>query len=216
MTRTRTVSPTVPPCAEDAPQNECATGTRLSRHACELEWLFAPPPDVDTAGMRLRSISCHDGDATCDVDGKVDNQCTFRVSLCINNMDPRLSRCSPSQLDTFEVREPNPNSTRDAADANNVSQLEGAAKRPGGFGVTVLRGGAPFSPGVANDTLNLCSGPLDMLVPLAGDPLAAATRRLRLRISNSVETTNLSMRMTCLPPGAQAAQGAGGAEGNPR
>jgi hypothetical protein len=210
---TQTMAPTLPPCADDAPQNPCAPGTGVSRRACEFEWLFSPPPQLGSGAIPLRSISCHDGDPTCDIDGKADQQCTFRLFLCINNTDPRLSRCSPSQLDSFEVRAPNPNSPRDAADSHNTSVLEGAAGSSG-FGVTVLRAGNVLFTGVPNDTLNLCSDPLDILVPL-GSTGSAGVRRLKVNTSNANQGTVMSMRMSCLPAAAlaapiAAAEGTGG------
>jgi hypothetical protein len=145
-------------------------------------------------GIPRSSISCQEGDATCDIDGKADGQCTFSLALCINNEDPRYSSCTPSRLESFEVTRPNPSRPVDSADAANLAALEGAAG-PAGFGVTVLRGDEVVSLGVPNATPNLCSAPLSIVVPLGSGGSRPGIRRLGLRISMTKVTVSLS----CLP-----------------
>jgi hypothetical protein len=49
-------------------------------------------------------LTCVDGDADCDADDVV-GQCTFRVSLCLNNTDVRLP-CTPAAIRTVALRGP--------------------------------------------------------------------------------------------------------------
>jgi len=44
------------------------------------------------------TVTCTDGDPSCDSDGLCDGTCTFRVALCPNQSDPNLPKCSPSSL----------------------------------------------------------------------------------------------------------------------
>jgi sugar lactone lactonase YvrE len=46
-------------------------------------------------------VSCNDGDPSCDSDDAI-GSCTFRVSVCLNNEDPRLS-CTPGAISSFKL-----------------------------------------------------------------------------------------------------------------
>jgi cysteine-rich repeat protein len=143
-----------------------------------MEWLYQPMPKRLSGGVPIPDtrrgipnsrIICYEGDPRCDFDPDLNNNsCTMRTALCINNSDPRLTRCTPSNLASVEVRRPNPAARRsDAADAVNLATLEAlAGGGPGGFGVTVLRrdGSVPFT-GSPNSSPNQCSAPVDLLVP---------------------------------------------------
>jgi hypothetical protein len=54
---------------------------------CFLQW----------SGLTATSLTCADGDPTCDLDGKVDGACTLNVSACINMPDPS-GACAASTL----------------------------------------------------------------------------------------------------------------------
>lgn len=131
------------------------------------------------------------------MDGKRDGRCTFQLALCINNRDPRRAQCSPSQLDTFEVKVPNPRQLRDDADSSNLAMLESAAGQ-GGFGVTVLRDGAVVFNGQPNDDLDSCGQPIAIAVPL-NDATTRGTRRLKVRVSTPSADSNANVTLTCLP-----------------
>ena len=105
----------------------------------------------------------------------------------MNNDDPRFTRCTPSEVDTFEVKSPNPRRLRDAADTVNLTTLEGAAG-PGGFGVSIKRRRDIHLAGSPNSLPNFCSNQLDLIVPLK----MAANGRIRTgRKSFRVQSTNL-------------------------
>src|SRR2546422_10661338 len=78
---------------------------------------------------------------------------------------------------------------RDSADTSNLAALEGqGGAAPGGFGVSVIRSGAVVSPGNPNATPDLCSSPVNILVPLketASHALRTGKRTLRLQTTSS-------------------------------
>jgi cysteine-rich repeat protein len=172
-----------------------------ARFACALEWVPTPVPTLNLAGVPEPRLSCREGDPRCDFDGIANNaSCTFRTSLCINNNDPRTSQCFPSQIDSIEVRQPNPANPRNAADQHNAQVLEGqAGNGPGGFGVTVMRATGPVFLGRPNSTPNLCGPPLDLIVPMRilDSGVADGSRRLRLKFGVEGILSVATIRLTC-------------------
>jgi hypothetical protein len=80
-------------CHDPLP-GRCITGGGSPETDCLAEVLAVPVPPLDTrTHTPTRKVRCVDGDPTCDGDGVRDNGCTFLVSLCVNNDDPRLA-CS--------------------------------------------------------------------------------------------------------------------------
>ncbi len=77
-------------CHDPLP-GRCITGGGSPETDCLAEVLAVPVPPLDTrTNTPTRKVRCVDGDPTCDGDGVRDNGCTFLVSLCVNNDDPRL------------------------------------------------------------------------------------------------------------------------------
>jgi len=141
-------------CTEAAPTNACIAGGGSPKTDCPLELRLAGELERDRRGMPRNRAVCFEGDPRCDVDPDLDNaSCTVALSLCINNADPRLA-CTPSAVTAFELRKPNPEKPRDAADAAAVQALEGAAAE--GFGLTVTRRGKLWRAGAPNATPDLC------------------------------------------------------------
>ncbi|MBI1818209.1 MAG: DUF4215 domain-containing protein [Deltaproteobacteria bacterium] len=67
------------------------------KRACQLEWTVVNPnntPRLDRRGRLNNTQTCHNGDATCDLGGDP-LACEFRVAVCVNNLDPQLSSCTP-------------------------------------------------------------------------------------------------------------------------
>lgn len=50
-----------------------------------------------------KEVRCFDGDPGCDLDGAVNNSCTFDVDLCLRNADPSLPSCTASDVTTVTV-----------------------------------------------------------------------------------------------------------------
>ena len=65
--------------------------------ATTLMRLNYPPLDPQSPEPRLE-VRCFDGEAGCDLDGRVDGVCTFDVDVCLRNADPNLSSCTPQDI----------------------------------------------------------------------------------------------------------------------
>lgn len=151
-------------CNAPALTNACIPGAGRTGTDCAFEWITAPVPPFNGRGIPRNALVCYEGDPRCDFDPDLTNgSCTFHVSMCINNTDPRLPSCVPSDLAALEVRRPSPWSLV-LTDKAIVSALENQAAS--GFGVTVQRRNTLQSAGTANSTPNLCSNPLNIVVPL--------------------------------------------------
>ncbi|MBI3387242.1 MAG: SBBP repeat-containing protein [Deltaproteobacteria bacterium] len=76
------------------PGNAAASTDKV---ACLLEWAVVNPgnmPRLDPRGRLNSTQSCKNNDATCD-HGSDPAACEFRVAVCVNNLDPQLSMCTP-------------------------------------------------------------------------------------------------------------------------
>lgn len=154
-------------CVDAIPTNPCAPGGGSPATDCQLEWAPVPVPPLDRKSAPMNKVVCREGDPMCDADPDLSNaSCTLRSAVCINNADPRLPRCAPSEIGTFELLRPRDRPDDAAATANRAA-LEGQfGGGPGGFGVTVRRRGSTIFAGTANASQNLCSTALDFVVPL--------------------------------------------------
>src|SRR4029079_12476159 len=59
---------------------------------------------VEPARSGGTAVRCTDGDPACDTDGVANGTCRFRGAACVHNADPRLPKCTPSDLASFTVR----------------------------------------------------------------------------------------------------------------
>jgi len=98
---------------------------------CIAEWAVINPfnfPPLGTDDLPSFKQSCVDGDPSCDFDGLAD-QCTFRVTLCLQNADPNLPTCTaPPGITKYVLVSPRPNSS-DTTDAANAVALIAAFGR---------------------------------------------------------------------------------------
>ncbi|MBI3786436.1 MAG: hypothetical protein HY270_23860, partial [Deltaproteobacteria bacterium] len=96
---TATATPTpgaVIGCTDFAPGNPCSPGGGPLRTDCNIEWEVVPVPPLSAKGIPRNRLTCQEGDPSCDFDGNLTNHsCTFRVALCLNNNDIRLTACAP-------------------------------------------------------------------------------------------------------------------------
>jgi outer membrane protein assembly factor BamB len=53
---------------------------------------------------KLKEVACFDGEPGCDMDGIVNNSCSFPVDLCVFNSDPNLPSCTPSTVNEVAVK----------------------------------------------------------------------------------------------------------------
>ena len=104
-------------------RGDCLPGRGSARARCFAEWLVEPPP-VFTGRRHRHSSSCHDGDS-CDTDGDGTNHsCTFHLALCLNNTDPTLPKCTPTDVATVDVTTPNRNGlSNNSEDTVNADAL---------------------------------------------------------------------------------------------
>jgi len=205
---------------------DCLPGRGSAKTECIAEWLVAPQPVF--TGRRPTQLSCHDGD-TCDADGDATNHsCTFNLTLCLNNWDPRLQGCRPSDVAKVDLKTPSRNGVRNQPeDTTNADVLLAA--------IAGIRGGVrsgtcsnlkssvscvinadcdlpgkhdgrchsfvAFAPPVT--TPGLCSAPAEVVVPLthtATGRVSAARKRIGLRTTNSVHATDGDLlTLRCLP-----------------
>ena len=87
------------------------------------EWLTLPETAHHYTRVPKPVIKCYEGDPHCDEDPDVDNGlCTFTTRICINNTDPRLPSCVPSDVSTLEFNQGR--LTNDPVDQANKGNLE--------------------------------------------------------------------------------------------
>jgi hypothetical protein len=186
-------------CAASPPDNRCRPGPAVRPSACWLEWRVAPARAGALAGSG--PIGCTEGDVACDTDPDLRNHsCTLRAALCINNTDPRLPACLPSDVTRVEVRLPR-RRMGDGVDGTTRSLLERAAG--GGAGGFAVRVGSAARWVFSNPTPNLCTTPLDLVVPmrpLGGGVFGAGRKVVRVRTTNSQgQRDSDSLKLECRP-----------------
>ena len=168
-------------CTALVPLNECIPGGANSRLDCMAEWLTLPETARNYRRVPKPVIKCYEGDPHCDEDPDVENGlCTFTTRICINNTDPRLPNCVPSDVSSFEFDQGNAD---DPVDQANKGNLEWEV-RYGGLGSYIVQDQQlVFADGV-NDTPNLCSGTIQLFVLMTPGPDGTyhkARRRFRVR-----------------------------------
>lgn len=200
-TATSTLAPTSTPtptatatpplsCASGGPGNGCIPGGGSRRTDCLFEWFVVAPPDIAGNGLPRRRVRCVQGDPACDADPDLlNNSCTFRVALCLNNGDSRLPLCAPTAVTSFEVIKPRLGSA-DPVDQDNLAALVSqAGSGAGGFGLTVISGNVIVSAGAPNATPDTCSEPLELRVPLKSTPGGLRHGRRVFRVGANVSST---------------------------
>jgi hypothetical protein len=166
-------------CADQEP-GRCVPGRGRKRRRCLVEWLPAVTPPLNGKLLPRSRLQCTDGDSACDDDGVVDQQCTFRVALCIRNRDPRLPTCSPRKIRRLIVKSPNANRPKDDADTANADALTTAID-------------------LDEQSVNRCSALLPIRVPTDG----AESGRKRLKVSVVTDRATrgrAKLTLTCNPP----------------
>jgi 6-phosphogluconolactonase (cycloisomerase 2 family) len=150
-------------CTQPAP-GRCLPGGGNKRTDCLVEFNTAAPVAVNRAGtMVLNTLRCEDGDPRCDRDGQKNGQCTFGVTVCLANRDPRFPRCQASGVTRFEVLSPRPDKSKSSMDRSNALALESAVGR---LGVGIVRKGRVLTAGSANAGGDSCTGLLELVAPV--------------------------------------------------
>jgi parallel beta-helix repeat protein len=167
-------------CTAPAP-GYCIAGGGNKNTDCLVEFNTAGPITLSrTRRWVKRVLRCHDGDLRCDRDGLADGLCTFGVSVCIGNTDPRLPHCRPAAVHSFEVVRPNANRTKSNVSRDNALRLEQGLR---GLGVGIQRRGKLVVDALASPpTVNSCSPFVDLIVPAPkGNRAKTITKKFKMR-----------------------------------
>jgi hypothetical protein len=213
-------------CTASAPGN-CIPGRGKATTDCDAEWLVATTPVPNPLkGLPDYRVVCQNGNVGCDFDNSgTDDHCTFHVRVCINNTDPRLN-CSPTQVASFELIRPNPNSN-DTSDVANTLEFKKALSGGtcnndhsrsclvngdclmGGvcsgapiIGVPFVRRNTTLVPGATNSVHNNCSNVMEIKVPLrsTGGGFRTRSKNFRARTRNSAGVLDTDiLKLTCFP-----------------
>ena len=177
---------------------------------CIIEWAIINPnntPYLDSKGLPNSKQVCTDGDPSCDADGIVNDECHFRLAVCLNNSDPRLPECGAyPPLASYELVKPRVDSSRAQDAANASTMLEGFTRLsnalPGRTHSSVL----DFDPHLQPVAPNNCSAPIEFVVKLKA-PRALETVKGRAttgpRAGKGVHDRVIDtdkLKLTCLRP----------------
>jgi hypothetical protein len=148
------------------------------RQDCWLE-LDAPAPNyplsVPGKSRTAKEVRCFDGDAGCDLDGKVNGECRFPLDVCMRMSDPAVPGCTPADVVSFAVAAARGN--RDLA----ALQQAGSALLPA--------------------TTSTCTSGQSIRVPLrrlGKRGLGAARRSVKLKVGTRAGSDSDRITFTCL------------------
>lgn len=113
-------------CECRAPKpGRCIAGGGNRRTDCLVEFNTPAPVSLNRRGTKIKRIlRCRDGDSACDEDGAADGWCTFAITICLDNEDPRLPHCRPRGVESLEVRPLNARGNASDLDRTNALRLE--------------------------------------------------------------------------------------------
>jgi len=198
-------APAVASCDGDTTVNGCSPGSGSTAVNCAAEWVLTPEPSRNAKGLPGNRLACFEGDPACDFDSEP-NVCTFQLSLCINNTDPRIPSCLADWIETFEVKSPRFASS-DPVDASNRAALENLTLcSAGGLCLPLLRNRVLVTgedrTSIRNETPDLCSDSVVIRVPLRTRPgraPAKGKRSFTLVTKAGDGTDRDRLRFDCLP-----------------
>lgn len=111
-------------CVDTAPFSTCTPGGGKKATDCSLEWVVENPGNAK--GRTGRVQSCRQGDPTCDFDGDA-GHCTFRIRLCLNNVDVDLP-CQPTEIGTYKLKRPSSRSKKTTDRAASAMVLDAVSE----------------------------------------------------------------------------------------
>src|ERR1051326_2814050 len=156
-----------------------APGGGLPRTDCIVEFDGVTPNYPASRPSRVR---CTDGDPACDTDGTANGVCHFLVRGCLNNTDPSVPGCTPSDVASFAV------SNRSLGHPKHDPQLQAIED-------AVLALGLPSSSAV-------CSAPQPIELPLRvrGGRFALSKKTIKATARTSGGTVDVDrVKLSCLP-----------------
>jgi polyvinyl alcohol dehydrogenase (cytochrome) len=175
----RTSSATCPPSCPLAgggnPTQDCH-----AEFAATTMQLNYPPFNPAKASKKSKSVRCFDGDAGCDLDGVVNNECVFDIDVCLlHDPDPALPACSAADVTAVNV-------AKTGSDPELLSLQ------------TALSGLVPA-------TTNVCTSGQTLHVALAGPnkkgAFKLASKIVRFTAKTSGGTDRDKLLLTCVPHG---------------
>jgi len=209
------------------PPGVCVMGNGKNTTDCVSEWFLDtdPPPSISPrTGFPDHRVDCQNGNAGCDADS-LNDRCTIRIRICINNQDPRIP-CTPTNVLNFESLKPRLG-IGDAFDIHNFNEINKAVSGGtcnndafrsclvdgdclfGGLctgapviGVPFVRRTTVITAGSTNADLNNCSNVMSIEVPLrnttSGFKSKSKSFRARIKTSAGVKDTDV-LKLTCFP-----------------
>ena len=162
---------------------------------CVSEWLGGSNVKFSKRGKPNATLVCKDGQGSCDSDSTT-GQCTFSIGICQNAVDHRLAKCVPSDIATYTLAKPLPDS-KDSIDAANATNLLGqlaslGANSASGKHLNKITFNSPV-------TVTTCLNPISVTVPLK--PNGKAGNRvisLKAATSSGVVDTD-ALKLICNP-----------------
>ena len=160
-------------------------GGASPRHDCHAEFattaLHLNYPPFDPARPRAgKEVRCFDGDAGCDLDGTVNNECLFDVDVCLlRSADPALPACTPAEVTSVLVSNPGADPDLQALQAALAALVPNAA--------------------------DACTSGRTLRVPLRGPDahggFARASKKVKLRARTANEEDADRLKLSCVPHG---------------
>lgn len=176
---------TVPRVEALAALNAIDTGNPLVRGGgsrasdCLLEWNFLPPDIVRDGPLPV--ATCPDNDPVCDAD-TIDGQCTFRIRLCFNTIDPRMPACPVAEpISWYTLSSPRTDAPPGDAERQNAANLTGAI---------------PAVP----ITGPVCGEAFPFVVPRPADGDRRGFDEIRLAVLTETRSDYDRVRLICAPP----------------
>jgi len=163
---------------------------------CRAEWQVVNAtntPFLDKAGFPSRTQACTDGDPACDADRTADGTCTFRVGVCLDQVDPKLLVCTATGSSGYQVRKPVPTS-KDPIDKANALALVNALTALGGTATGTKQNDVHFTTPLAAPT---CTAFASIEVPLKHGKVTNKNLRGCGELGKCVDADRLKLR--CLP-----------------
>ena len=199
-------------CSHDCQFELLVPGSGPAGVDCGAEWAVVNPhndPPLGPDGLPSIVQTCVDGDASCDADGIVNDECRFRIAVCFSVADPRLPDCvAAGGLAKYTLQIPRPMSTpaRNPTRAANAAALLQAFEKlsptpPGGRGGNVFTFDPPLAPAAPDN----CTEVTEFVVQLGSD--TQQTERVRA-VAESAPPPNRTfglrdhdtLRLTCVRP----------------
>ena len=162
----------------------------------------APPPDENVLHPS-NSLTCKEGDPSCDFGPAGDGICTFKLSICFNVSDTRIPCVSTDMVTRIHFSNPNQAYPRTATDTDNRDALEaGLLTFPGGAISSVGQRSIVYTPALT--TPDICTPGVLFKVPLRQTALGLKTKHTAMRYRVYQDATKRVtdgdiLRMTCTP-----------------